>query len=95
MSSTRLTRVGEYQGRVFNGSGEALASQLESPRFGYLSAKDGRLLQDALMLECDAFLTMNKRLAKNVAHLEAALQIKVLRPSGRWALLEPWAALYV
>jgi hypothetical protein len=85
----------EYRGRAVDGSGAAVAAPLTRHSFGYLSAKDGRLLQDALNLECDAFLTMDRKLTRNAAHLEPAVGIKVLRPSGYWALLEPWAALYV
>lgn len=52
------------------------------------------LLRDALALECDGFLTMEKKLAKNAPHIEAQLGLKVLRPPAYWALLRPWAALY-
>jgi hypothetical protein len=90
-----LTRVDEYRGRAFDGSGAAVAARLTGHSFGYLSAKDGRVLQDALSLECDAFLTMDRKLTRNAAHLEPAVGIKVLRPSEYWALLEPLAALYV
>jgi hypothetical protein len=90
-----LCRVGEYQDRAYDGSGPPVAARLAEQAFGYLSAKDRRLLQDSLTLECDAFLTMDRKLTRSAAHLESAVGIKVLRPSGYWALLEPWAALYV
>jgi hypothetical protein len=51
-------------------------------------------LRDAIELECDAFLTMEKKLARQAEHLRAELEIRVLRPPDYWALLEPWAALY-
>ena len=89
-----LTRVNEYQGRAFDGGGVKLAARLDGRSFGYLSAKDKQLLIDALVLECDAFLTMERKLAKNASQLEAAVGIKVLRPPDYWALLRPWAALY-
>jgi hypothetical protein len=42
----------------------------------------------------DAFLTMERKLARNAGHLAAGLGIRVLRPPDFWALLQPWAALY-
>lgn len=87
-----LVRVDEYQGHAFAGSGDELAARLDGAIFGYLSAEDKTLLQDALALECDAFLTMEKKLAKNASHLEAAVGLRVLRPPEYWELLEPWAA---
>jgi hypothetical protein len=89
-----LVRIEEYQGKAFSGSGAVLADRLDERRFGYLSAKDKLLLQDALALECDAFLTMEKKLAKNAPHLEEAVGLRVLRPPEYWALLAPWAALW-
>ena len=38
-------RVCEYQGGAFDGSGARLAARLGERRFGYLSAKDKRLLR--------------------------------------------------
>jgi hypothetical protein len=79
----------------FSGQGKTLAGKLETPRFGYLSNKDRFLIRDAVLLECDAFITMDKRLARNGRHIEKELRLKVLSPSGYWSLLAPWAALYV
>jgi hypothetical protein len=87
-------RVWEYRGEAFTGSGAGVAARLDERRFGYLSVKDKRLLRDAIELECDAFLTMEKKLARNAEHLQAELGMKVLRPPDYWALLEPWADLY-
>jgi hypothetical protein len=87
-------RVWEYQGGALDGSGARLAARLSERRFGYLSAKDKRLLRDAIELECDAFLTMEKKLARQAEHLRAELEIRLLRPPDYWALLEPWAGLY-
>jgi hypothetical protein len=89
------TRVDEYQGRAFSGDGAALAARLDSRSIDYLSKEDKLLLQDALALECDAFLTMEKKLSKNAAHLRAVTGLQILRPPGYWQLLEPWAALYL
>lgn len=89
-----LTRVEEYRGRAMHGHGADVAARLERSGFGYLSAKDKRLLQDALALECHAFLTLDRKLAKNKQHLEATVGIRVLLPTEYWALLRPWAAVW-
>jgi hypothetical protein len=88
-------RVGEYEGRAFEGSGDLIAARLDERRFDHrLSAADKRLLRDAIKLECDAFLTMERKLVKLAEDLHAGLGIRVLRPPDYWALLEPWADLY-
>jgi hypothetical protein len=89
-----LIRIQEYGGAAFAGTGGTVAARLGEARFGYLSTEDKLLLQDALYLECDGFLTMERKLAKNAVHIEAELGLKLLRPPDYWALLEPWAALY-
>jgi hypothetical protein len=66
-----------------------------SNSFGYLSEKDRALIRDAVELECDAFLTMERGLPTNAAHIERLLGLRVLRPSGMWSILKPWAALFV
>ena len=87
-------RIDEYRGGAFGGQGLIVSTRLDEPRFGYLSVKDKGLIRDALALECDAFLTMEKRLARNSRDLEGQLGLKVLRPPDYWGLLQPWAALY-
>jgi hypothetical protein len=76
------------------GNGDAAAARADAASLGYFSVKDKHLLRDALALECHGFLTMEKKLPKNAAHIEAQLGLKVLRPPDYWALLRPWAALY-
>jgi len=83
----------EDGGAAFSGHGVALAAKLTENRFGYLGAKDARLIRDAVLLECDVFLTMERKLPKNAAHLERELGVKVVQPVGYWDLLGPWAAL--
>lgn len=78
---------------AFDGSGRELI--LAEPRFGYLSRKDKRLLQDAIAVECSAFVTMEKRLPKTARHFEAATGLKLLRPPELATMLGPWAALYL
>jgi len=78
----------------FSGRGKDLARKLETYKFDYLSAKDRLLIRDAVLLECHSFVTMDTKLAKNAAHIEKELGLKVLSPIGYWKLLEPWAALY-
>lgn len=72
----------------------ALASRLDEPRFGYLSIKDKRLVVDAITLRCDAFLTMERRLPRNAAHMERELALRILTPVSHWEMLRPWAALW-
>jgi hypothetical protein len=70
-----------------------LATSYERP--GSVSVKDWRLLQDALALQCDAFLTMERKLATQAAVIERATHLRVMRPSAYWSLLAPWARLYL
>lgn len=79
----------------FTGRGGALAQSLMGQQFGYLSSKDRALLSDALVRECDAFITMDRKLQKNAPHLEQTTELRVLEPAQYWELLEPWAALFV
>jgi hypothetical protein len=74
---------------------QALGERLAEPRFGYLSEKDRRLLAEAVALRCDAFLTMERRLPRNAAHLAREVGIEVLTPIGHWEMLRPWAALWL
>jgi hypothetical protein len=73
---------------------EDLAGRLDEAKFGYLSAKDRELLRHAIILRCEAFLTMERRLPRNAAHIERELGIRVLTPIAYWEMLRPWAALW-
>ena len=84
-----------YEDSPFSGEGRHLSEKLHSPMFGYLSKKDRTLIQNALILECEAFLTMEQRLPKNEKHIRRELGIQILRPLDYWELLKPWAQLYV
>jgi len=59
-----------------------------------ISRKHRILLQDALDLGCDAFMTMKKRLPKNAEFIERITKLHVMQPSEYWELLQPWARLY-
>jgi hypothetical protein len=74
---------------AFDGSGTERAASLDLCRLGYLSDKDGRLIRDAVVLECDTFLTIERRLAKNAAHLGRITGLTVLRPPQLAEHLEP------
>lgn len=80
-------------GVAFSGQGAELSKKIQEKQFGYLSTKDAILIQDDVMLECDVFLTMERKLPRNGSHIEQNLGIKVLQPIGYWDLLKPWAAL--
>jgi hypothetical protein len=71
-----------------------LAARLAEPKFGYLSEKDRRLIQDAIALRCEAFLTMERRLPRNASHVSRELGLEILTPAAHWKMLEPWAALW-
>lgn len=71
-----------------------LAARLDSGSFGYLGAGDRQLIRDAVAFECDAFLTMERRLPKNAPHIQRELGLLVLSPLDYWKMLQPWAALF-
>jgi len=75
--------------------GQKIAARLQASSFSYLSEGDRKLLFDAVALECDAFLTCDRKLASNSHHLNAELDILVLTPIQHCKILEPWARLYV
>jgi hypothetical protein len=72
----------------------ALAARLDESKFGYLSRKDRLLIQDAIALRCEAFLTVERRLPRNAPHIEREVGIRILTPVGHWQMLQPWAALW-
>jgi hypothetical protein len=49
----------------------------------------------AELLECEVFLTMERKLPRNAAQIAAVVPLQVLRPPEYLALLRPWAALYL
>ena len=63
-------------------------------RFGMISVKDRRLLQEALDWHCDAFMTMERRLPTAAPFNERETGLRVMSPTTYWGLLAPWAALY-
>lgn len=73
---------------------EALAARLSESKFGYLSIKDRLLLRHAIVLRCEAFLTVERRLPRNAGHVERELGIRILTPITYWEMLRPWAALW-
>lgn len=72
----------------------APGATFEDGRFGMISVKDRRLLQEALDWECDAFLTMERRLLTAAAFIEHEAALRVMRPTTYWGLLDLWANLY-
>jgi len=60
-----------------------------------MMSKKGRiLLQDALDLGCDAFLTMEKDRPGAAEHVERKRGLRIMRPTTYWGLLGRWAKLY-
>jgi len=76
----------------FDGSGSERVRALDAGRCGYLSVGDAALIRDALLQECDTFLTIERRLATNAEHLRKMLDLEVLRPPQLWAYLQPHLA---
>src|ERR1700736_5217137 len=74
---------------------EVLACRLDELKFGYLSDKDRLLIRQAVLLRCEAFLTVERRLPRNAAHLERQLGIRIMTPITHWEMLQPWAALWL
>ena len=73
---------------------EYLAARLDESKFGYLSEKDRLLIQDAVFLRCEAFLTVERRLPRNAPHIEREIGIRIVTPVSYWQMLRPWAALW-
>src|SRR4051812_22640630 len=67
---------------------------LEDRRFGMISVKDRRLLQEALDWRCDAFMTMERRLPTAAPFIERETGLRVMRPTTYWGLLSRLAKLY-
>lgn len=94
-----LWDIADHSGVCLQGDGptaesKALAARLDEPTFGCLSKKDRLLLRDAVILRCDAFLTVERRLPRNAVHVERLLGIHILTPVMHWEMLRPWAALW-
>ena len=83
-----------HAGDGLTADSEALSARLDEPKFGYLSEKDRLLLRHAIVLRCEAFLTVERRLPRNAAHIERELGIRILTPIMHWEILRPWAALW-
>jgi hypothetical protein len=71
-----------------------MARLLHDRQFGYLGEGDRELLKDAVVLGCDAFLTMDEKLYSNSPHLGSRLSLRVLTPVALWRELQPLAALF-
>jgi hypothetical protein len=83
--------------RLIQSAGEEVPSwghRFWNPSFGMISKKDRVLLQDALDLGCDAFMTMERRLPTAAAFVKRKTGLRVMRPTTYWGLLGPFARLY-
>lgn len=67
---------------------------LEWKHIGYLGEGDRRLIVDALRFGCDAFLTEDRRLARNSLHIKKQLGLEIVSSEEYWTRLSPWAALF-
>ncbi|MGH7840940.1 MAG: hypothetical protein ACREQT_05395 [Candidatus Binataceae bacterium] len=82
-----------YNGAAYHGFGTATRQKVAQRQFDYLSAKDRALIADAGEKECDTFLTVDRRLARNGRHLRRELEISVMTPTQIVEVLQPWAGL--
>jgi hypothetical protein len=73
----------------FSGLGRELAERFEEKQFNQYSEKDRALLRDAVALECDTFLTIERRLPKNWKHLARTFGIQIVRPPELFEWLRP------
>jgi hypothetical protein len=55
---------------------------------------DRKLVSESVGLECDSFMTMDRRSIWVYRDRLNKLGITILRPSEYWVLLRPWAALF-
>ncbi len=69
-------------------------NSLRGSQFGYLSAGDRQLLEDALQLGCGGFLTIDRRLHRNAVHIRQAAGIRIIIPSEYLSELRPWMMLF-
>jgi hypothetical protein len=72
----------------------APSTTFEEPRFGMISVKDRRLLQEAVDWRCDAFMTLERRLPTAARFIERETGLRVMRPTRYWGLLRRFARLY-
>jgi hypothetical protein len=72
----------------------APGTTFDDRRFGMISVKDRRLLQQAMAWRCDAFMTMERRVPTAAPFIERETGLRVLRPSTYWGLLDRWANIY-
>jgi len=90
-----MSCIDEYRNlEAFSGEGKKLLKKINEECFNYLSKKDKALFFDAVVLECDAFLTMDIKVWKNRKHIESKLDIEVFQPYEYWEILRPFAALW-
>lgn len=80
---------------ALSGAGQKLCDKLDKEMFDYLGKGDRILLKDAIILECDAFITLDAKLVRNKKHLEREIGILVTTPDKLWEILKPWAALWI
>jgi hypothetical protein len=66
-------------------------STFDNPRFGNISVKDRRLLQDALDASCDSFMTIERTLPTVAAFVEKMTGLRIMR---RREMMMPDATSY-
>jgi hypothetical protein len=77
------------EGGALTGAGAQRAARLDAGICGYLSKADARLVRDALLFECDTFLTIERKLTRNAPHMSRTLGIEAVRPPELWTVVRP------
>tara|TARA_R110000868_G_scaffold232835_4_gene486481 strand:- start:12018 stop:12554 length:537 start_codon:yes stop_codon:yes gene_type:complete len=70
---------------------EALVMEaiINGPTFGNVSGKDRKLLSDAAAVQCDVFLTIEKKLPKQADVILKKIPLLVATPMTLWKMLAP------
>ncbi len=91
-----LVSLAQYRDLTALGGKPHVADLLPGEIGHNVGAKDLRLLQDAVILGCDGFLTMEgpRKLPSVSPRLERLAGLRIIRPPEYWALIEPWVSLY-
>lgn len=66
-----------------------MAAIMQDPTFGNISDKDRRLLIEAAGLQCNIFLTIEKKLPKQADSILKKVPLLIATPITFWQMLEP------
>ena len=71
-------------------------AQIDKSLFGCLSEKDRKIILDAIYLDCDALLTVDKFARQNFQYfVYREYQLMAIKPTGLVEILKPFQALWI